>query len=151
MSLGEDTRHFPGGSDGDLAKLLERYSSIVENAVEGIFQSTPQGHYLLVNPALAHMYGYASPEELINSVRDISKSVYVDEAMRFELLQGREHHLDFGAGPRGARQKRPRGLLRGLHPEHHGPQGDREGVARGEGGGRLRQCRQKPVSGGHEP
>jgi PAS domain S-box-containing protein len=85
MSLGDDTRHFPGGSDGDLAKLLERYSSIVENAVEGIFQSTPQGHYLLVNPALAHMYGYASPEELINSVRDISKSVYVDEAMRFEF------------------------------------------------------------------
>jgi PAS domain S-box-containing protein len=85
MSLGDDTRRPPGDSDNDLAKLFERYSSIVENAIEGIFQSTPEGHYLLVNPALARMYGYASPEELINSVRDISKSVYVDEAMRYEF------------------------------------------------------------------
>jgi len=78
-------RHLLGGANGELAKLFERYSSIVENAIEGIFQSTPGGHYLLVNPALAQMYGYASPEELINSVRDISKSIYVDEAMRFEF------------------------------------------------------------------
>ncbi len=85
MSLGDDTRPHPGDSPADLIKLFERYSSIVENAIEGIFQSTPEGHYLLVNPALAHMYGYASPEELINSVRDISKSVYVDDAMRLEF------------------------------------------------------------------
>ena len=38
---------------------LERYQSIVQNAVEGIFQSTPDGHYLLANPALARMYGSA--------------------------------------------------------------------------------------------
>ncbi len=75
----------PSASDGDLAKLFERYSSIVENAVEGIFQSTPDGQYLLVNPALARIYGYTSPEEMIVSVRDISKSVYVDEAMRHEF------------------------------------------------------------------
>ncbi len=82
MSLGDDARHTPAG---DLGRLFKRYSSIVENAVEGIFQSTPDGHYLLVNPALARIYGYASPEELLASVRDISKSVYVDEAMRFEF------------------------------------------------------------------
>lgn len=72
-------------TESDLGKLFERYSSIVENAIEGIFQSTPEGHYLLVNPALAQMYGYTSPEELINSVRDISKSIYVDEADRQEF------------------------------------------------------------------
>ena len=64
---------------------LERYQSIVQNAVEGIFQSTPDGHYLLVNPALARMYGYDSPDELMGGVRDISRSIYVDPAVRLEF------------------------------------------------------------------
>jgi PAS domain S-box-containing protein len=64
---------------------LESYRSIVQNAVEGIFQSTPEGHYLLVNPALARMYGYDSPEELIQSVQDISRSIYVDPGVRSEF------------------------------------------------------------------
>ncbi len=67
------------------AGSLEGYRSIVQNAVEGIFQSTPEGHYLLVNPALARMYGYGSPEELLHSVRDISRSIYVDPGVRLEF------------------------------------------------------------------
>ena len=57
----------------------------MQNAVEGIFQSTPDGRYLLVNPALAHMYGYASPEELLTQVQDISRTIYVDPAVRDEF------------------------------------------------------------------
>src|SRR5215218_998857 len=64
---------------------LERYASIVQNAVEGIFQSTPDGHYLLVNPALAKLYGYDSPAELIAGVQDISHGIYVDPAARAEF------------------------------------------------------------------
>jgi PAS domain S-box-containing protein len=64
---------------------VERYASIVQNAVEGIFQSTPDGHYLLVNPALAKLYGYASSAELIAGVQDISHGVYVDPAARAEF------------------------------------------------------------------
>ncbi|HEY8995280.1 MAG TPA: response regulator [Lacunisphaera sp.] len=66
---------------------VERYASIVENAVEGIFQSTPDGTYLLVNPALARMYGYASPAELMGSVQDISRSIYVDPGVRERFKQ----------------------------------------------------------------
>ncbi len=72
---------------GELPSSLERYESIVYNAVEGIFQSTPDGRYLLANPALAHMYGYESPAELIESVTDISQGVYVDPAVRLEFKQ----------------------------------------------------------------
>lgn len=61
------------------------YASIVRNAVEGIFQSTPEGHYLLVNPALARLYGYESPAELMRNVTDISRSIYVDPAVRQEF------------------------------------------------------------------
>ncbi|MFO1449433.1 MAG: ATP-binding protein [Opitutaceae bacterium] len=64
---------------------VKRYASIVENAVEGIFQSTPDGRYLLVNPSLAKLYGYDSPAELMASVQDISRSVYVDPGVRGEF------------------------------------------------------------------
>src|SRR5438128_12193349 len=55
-----------------------KYREIFENATEGIFQSVPDGRYVAANPALARMYGYDSPAELIRSCRDISRQVYVD-------------------------------------------------------------------------
>jgi len=71
---------------------LEQYESIVHNAVEGIFQSTPDGRYILANPALARMYGYGSPAELIESVSDISQGVYVDPSVRHEFQRLMEEH-----------------------------------------------------------
>jgi PAS domain S-box-containing protein len=73
--------------DVSIPSSLERYASIVQNAVEGIFQSTPDGRYLLVNPALARMYGYDDPEELMQGVTDISRSIYVDHEARQEFKQ----------------------------------------------------------------
>jgi PAS domain S-box-containing protein len=54
----------------------EKYRSIFENAIEGIYQSTTKGRYLSVNPAFAEMFGYANPEEMISSVTDIGKQLY---------------------------------------------------------------------------
>lgn len=68
-----------------LRQAEEKYRSIFENAIEGIFQTTPDGHYLSVNPALARMYGYASPEELMSSVTDIGRTVYVNPERREEF------------------------------------------------------------------
>jgi PAS domain S-box-containing protein len=68
-----------------LRRAEERYRSIVENAVEGIFQTTPEGGYLSVNPALARMYGYESPQELMSAVTDIAHQVYVDPNRRTEF------------------------------------------------------------------
>jgi PAS domain S-box-containing protein len=59
-----------------------KYRSFFENAVEGIFQSTPEGRYLSCNPALARMYGYATPESLMRAVGNIQQDVYVDPAVR---------------------------------------------------------------------
>ena len=58
------------------------YRAIFENAVEGIYRSTPDGTYLEVNPALARMYGYGSPKQLLNQVKDIQQQIYVDASMR---------------------------------------------------------------------
>jgi PAS domain S-box-containing protein len=68
-----------------LREAEAKYHSIFENATEGIFQTTPSGNYLSANPALARMFGYATPEELIASVRDIEHQTYVLPARREEL------------------------------------------------------------------
>ena len=65
----------------------EKYRSIFENAVEGIFQSSLDGRFLTVNPALAKMFGYESPEEMIRSTTDIQHQLYVHSPRRLELLR----------------------------------------------------------------
>lgn len=55
-----------------------KYSSIFENAIEGIFQTTPAGYFISANPAMASIYGYRSPEELKTNLRDINHQLYVD-------------------------------------------------------------------------
>jgi PAS domain S-box-containing protein len=68
----------------------EKYRSIFENAVEGIFQSAPEGHFLSVNPSLARMFGYASPEEMMITITDIGQQIYIDpedRAMFKRLLE----------------------------------------------------------------
>lgn len=61
-----------------------KYRSIFENAVEGIFQSTPEGRFNSVNPAMARMCGFESPEEMILSVTDIKNQHYVKPEERDE-------------------------------------------------------------------
>jgi PAS domain S-box-containing protein len=68
----------------------ENYRSIFENALEGIFQSSPKGRYISVNPALARIYGYDSPTEMMNSITNIGEQLYVNPEQRRqfrELLQ----------------------------------------------------------------
>lgn len=64
-----------------------RYRSIFENANEGIFQTTQDGHYLAVNPALASIYGYESPQQLITALYDISQQLYVDPKRRDQFTE----------------------------------------------------------------
>ncbi|MFB2839004.1 adenylate/guanylate cyclase domain-containing protein [Floridanema evergladense] len=75
----------------------QRYHSIVENAVDGIFQSTPSGRYISANPALAKIYGYDSPEELIAVLSNISHQLYVDSDRRQEFVKKmEEEHAVYG-------------------------------------------------------
>ena len=65
----------------------EKYRSIFDNAVEGIFQSTPGGRFLTANPALAKMYGYSSPKELQETITDIWSQLYVESKDRLHLKE----------------------------------------------------------------
>lgn len=64
----------------------EKYRSIFENSTDGIFQTTAEGQYLNANPTLAYIYGYSSPAELIDSVTNISKQLYVNPNRRAEFV-----------------------------------------------------------------
>jgi PAS domain S-box-containing protein len=67
-----------------------KYRGIFENAVVGIFQSTPEGRLLSVNPAMAHLYGYDSPEDMIAGVMDLGHQVFVDPKKRDEMKRDLE-------------------------------------------------------------
>jgi diguanylate cyclase (GGDEF)-like protein/PAS domain S-box-containing protein len=71
-----------------LANAERRFRSIFENTVEGIYQTTAEGRFISANPALARIYGYESPEELMGSLAASGRSLYVDPERRadFERL-----------------------------------------------------------------
>ncbi len=70
-----------------LREAERRYHGLFHNAIEGIFRSTVDGRFLDANPALAHIYGFESPEELIASTRDIGRELYVDSQRREEFMR----------------------------------------------------------------
>jgi len=78
--------------DGQVAlkQAEEKYRSIFENATVGIYRSTAdaKGHLLTVNPAFAQILGYASPEEMIKELTDVSIQFYVnpDDRKRLQNL-----------------------------------------------------------------
>jgi PAS domain S-box-containing protein len=69
-------------AEESLRLVEENYRSIFENALQGIFQSTPDGHYLRVNPAMARIHGYESPEQMIATVNKIDQQIYLDPSCR---------------------------------------------------------------------
>lgn len=70
-----------------LAVTEAKYRSIFENSLEGLFQSTPDGRFISANPALANIYGYSSPEDLIQNFSYIPTQMYVDSERRKEFIR----------------------------------------------------------------
>lgn len=86
----------------ELRASEEKYRSIFENALEGLFQTTPEGALTSANPALAQTLGYDSPEEAMGSLTDVRSKLYVnpekrDEMMRMLLREGEVDGFEFDA------------------------------------------------------
>ncbi|HEY2980517.1 MAG TPA: PAS domain S-box protein [Anaerolineales bacterium] len=75
-----------------LRSTEDKFRNIFENAVEGIYQTTPDGRYLAANPALAGMFGYDTPAELIACVTDLNRQFYVLPGRREEFKKLMEQH-----------------------------------------------------------
>ncbi len=65
----------------------DRYRRLFEDAVLGIYRSTPAGKILRVNPAFARMYGFGSPEEAKSQINDVAVDLYVDPSRRNEMVR----------------------------------------------------------------
>jgi PAS domain S-box-containing protein len=116
-----------------LRRAEERYRSMFENAVEGLYQSTPDGRFLRVNRAFAHLLGYDSVEALLAAVNDISQQLYVDPRRRAEFLEeirGRDAVTDFESEVRRADGRAIR-ISESVHVvrDAHGEVAHFEGVA----------------------
>jgi PAS domain S-box-containing protein len=83
-----------------------KYRGFFEHSIEGAYQSTAEGQYLSVNPALARLYGYASAAEMMAAVGNIARDVYVDAGMRQKFREiierdGEVRNLEYQVRQRG--------------------------------------------------
>ncbi len=70
-----------------LRRSEEDYRNVHDNAMMGIFRSTPEGRYLRINPALAEIHGFSSPEEMITTITNIGAQLYVDPVDRRRYIE----------------------------------------------------------------
>ncbi|MDB5491844.1 MAG: sensory box protein [Micavibrio sp.] len=59
-----------------LSEAEKTFRAIVENNASGIYQLTPEGHYLSANPAMAKLLGYDSAEVFMREIRNAHEQVY---------------------------------------------------------------------------
>ena len=77
---------------GEMIKAQEKYRGIFENSISGIFQTSPEGTYLDVNPALIRIYGYDSRDDLMSRIKDIARLLYVNPNRRAEFVKLMDEH-----------------------------------------------------------
>jgi len=81
----------------EVQKAEEKYRSIFANSVEGIFQSTPEGRLITVNPAMARILGYDSAEQLLRNEYVLTKQDYWGKYQQLlekqSDLRGFEHQI----------------------------------------------------------
>jgi two-component system cell cycle sensor histidine kinase/response regulator CckA len=74
----------------------DRLRTLFENAIEGIFQTTAEGRYLSANPALARLFGYNSPAEMMDAIENIGSQLYADASRReeFKRIMNEQDHVE---------------------------------------------------------
>ena len=78
-----------------LQEREKKYRELFENAPVGIFQATPEGRYLSLNPEYARIIGYASAQEMIKQISDIALQLYVrpEDRERYKEILHRQGHV----------------------------------------------------------
>jgi PAS domain S-box-containing protein len=69
-----------------LVEAERSYRGIFEKAIVGIFQCTPEGRLLSVNPSMAFTFGFDSPEEMVATISDISQQFFVNPKRGQEFM-----------------------------------------------------------------
>ncbi|MDI1249758.1 MAG: PAS domain S-box protein [Lacunisphaera sp.] len=70
-----------------LQRAERQYREMFENALEGLYQTTPDGRFLRANAAMARLLGYTSPAALVATVNDVGRQLYVEPGRRAQFLE----------------------------------------------------------------
>jgi PAS domain S-box-containing protein len=70
-----------------LSEAEKKYRRIVDNASGGIYQVTPEGQILNINPAFAKILGYDSPETLLREIHNVHTQIYVSHRDRMHFIK----------------------------------------------------------------
>ena len=74
-------------AEDTLRQSEQRYRDLIATSTTAIFQSTLAGQVISVNPKFAHMFGYASPEELFALVKDVAQDIFAEPDRRAEIIR----------------------------------------------------------------
>ncbi|MEI6901399.1 MAG: PAS domain S-box protein [Bacteroidota bacterium] len=74
-------------AEKDLKESEEKYRRLFEHAKLGIFQSTPGGEAISVNPAFAEMFGYDSVDDALSSLKNVGTDLFFDPGRREEIIR----------------------------------------------------------------
>ena len=91
VSLHEGIQLLEGVPVGGALAEDKIFRGFFEHAIEGFFQTAPDGRYLRANPALARIYGYESPEELMAGLTNLNDQLYVETKRREEFMQAMQN------------------------------------------------------------
>jgi PAS domain S-box-containing protein len=74
-------------SQDAIRQAEKKYRSIFENTIEGIFQTTPEGRFLDINPAVVRIHGYDSADDMVKAISDINNQLYVNPEQRKKYIR----------------------------------------------------------------
>ncbi len=74
------------GLEKALREAEAKYRGIFDKAIFGIFQSAVDGALLNVNPAMAFTFGYDSPDEMVEKIKDISAQLFTNQRRGIEFM-----------------------------------------------------------------
>jgi len=74
-------------AEASLKKSEEKYRNLFENALEGMYETSPQGQLLTANPALTRMLGYDSPEEITSIIKDVANQIWANPGERADYVR----------------------------------------------------------------
>ncbi|HTN34700.1 MAG TPA: response regulator [Marinobacter sp.] len=66
---------------------LQRYQSLFDNAIEGVFQMSPDRRFVTANPAMAQLMGYNSSRELLEESPDVLEACIADDRLRRLVIE----------------------------------------------------------------
>ena len=73
-------------AEEELRRSEEEYQSTVEDAIEGITRVSLKGQMLTANPAFAHMLGYDWVDELLDTMTDVRRQLWVNPQERDAIM-----------------------------------------------------------------